>query len=147
MWKWCDCAWVYCYAVPPPPKGWLLLRRRNGVRIVSGSFSPILWWLGNRGEDMKGEQSGRGRRRGMITCNTGISFCSFQTPRFTQSGVLDLLKENPNCWLKLQRRWGCLCGNLKNQRCLNSNWRWKSKGCALPCHKLHMKQEKRGGRD
>lgn len=44
---------VYCYAVVPPSKGCLLLRRRNGVRIVPSSFLRILCWLGRGGEDIK----------------------------------------------------------------------------------------------
>lgn len=87
MREWHECM-VYCTLLPPS-KVLLLLRRRNGVKIVSSSLSCILCWLGRKGKDMKEEQIGRVKRN---ESDEGISLCSFQTPLFSQSGKLDLLK-------------------------------------------------------
>lgn len=49
------CVVYYC-AVLLSSKGWMLLRRGNGVRIVSSSFSRILW---RRRYDKRAERNER----------------------------------------------------------------------------------------
>lgn len=79
---------------------------------------------------MTREQRGGVRRRGMMTDDKSFSRCSLQTPLFSQSGKLDLLKKpqkKPQNTLKVAKKkkkkrfkfwWrrGYLCGNLKHQK-------------------------------